>query len=247
MNDVRSFLLNLLVENGMSGLLATAQHIADMLPFISLVSGGIKALVYGGIAVQKAYDQISFSRHGFAIEAGAPAAAFDAVQTLLARATANATTKATIEAATLGANAALHAAKGAGSVLAPVVKAMNATANAVRVITMFAIQIRETLIIRRLLKKPAELDLTIFTKAPLLGAYMLVGSNTSDLTALLFESFGQVNWQDEIQLLIKKHIHPVLDQCQSLIQSSPFIITNIPLHRAATGRSTIEALASAVM
>ncbi|GAA5263603.1 hypothetical protein ACOSOMT5_P0023 [Acidiphilium sp. MT5] len=245
--DVKTFLLNLLIDNGMSALITTAQHIADMLPFISLVSGGVKALMYSGQAVHKAYEQFSFSRHSFAIEAGAPAAAFNAVQTLLSRETKNATAKATIEAATLGANAALHAAKGAGSVLAPVVKAANATANAVRVITMFAIQIRETLIIRRLLKNPANLDLKVFGKAPLLGAYMLVGSNTSDLAALLFESFGHSGWQDEMEVLIKKHIHPVLDQCASLIQASPFIITGIPLHRATVGRSTVEALMGTTM
>ena len=53
-------------------------------------------------------------------------------------------------------------------------------------------------------------------------------------------------WKAEIESLIKTHIHPVLDQCASLIQSSPFIITDIPLHRAAN-RSSLSALAHAAI
>jgi hypothetical protein len=243
--DIKSFLANLLAESGLSGAMAAVQHIADMLPILSLISGGAKALAAAGAAVYAAYKQYKFSTHGFAIEGGAPSAAFQAVQTLLARNTANATAKAAIEGAGFAANTALHAAKGVGAVFAPAVKAATATANAIRMITMFAVQVRETLIIRRLLKDPKNMDLGIFAKAPLLGAYMLVGSDTSDLVAMLYESFGADGWKAEIESLIKKHIHPVLDQCASLIQSSPFIITNIPLHRAAN-RSTLSALAHAV-
>lgn len=53
-------------------------------------------------------------------------------------------------------------------------------------------------------------------------------------------------WKAEIESLIKTHIHPVLEQCASLIQSSPFIIADIPLHRAAN-RSSLSALAHAVI
>ena len=244
--DVKAFLMTLATECGLSGAVAVIQHVADMLPVLSLISGGVKALGAAGTAVKSAYQQYSFSTHRFAIEQGAPAAAFAAVQSLLLRATANATSKAAIEAAGFGANVALHAAKGAGAVFAPAVKAATASANAVRVITMFAIQVREALIIRRALKNPQDLDLSIFQKAPLLGAYMLVGSDTSDLVGLLYESFGYDGWQDEIETLIRSHVHPVLNQCASLIQSSPFVITNIPLHRAVTGSSTLSALASAI-
>jgi hypothetical protein len=242
--DVSAFLTSLATDYGLSGATAVVQHIADMLPVLSLVSGGVKALSAAGSAVKTAYQQYSFSSQQFAIERGAPEAAFMGVQSLLQRATVNATSKAAIEAAGFGANVALHAAKGAGAVFAPAVKAATASANAVRVITMYAIQIREALIIRRALKNPTDLDLSIFQKAPLLGAYMLVGSDTSDLVGMLYESFGYDGWQDEIETLIKKHIHPVLDRCASLIQSSPFVITNIPLHRAVSGKSMLSALVS---
>ena len=245
-NDIKTFLAGILMESGISGAMATVTHIADMLPVLSLISGGAKALAAAGAAVRAAYKEYKFSTHGFAIERGAPSAAFKAVQTLLSRNTADAAAKAAIEGAGFAANTALHAAKGVGAVFAPAVKAATATANAIRMITMFAIQIRETLIIRRLLKDPKSLDLAVFGKAPLLGAYMLVGSDTSDLVAMLYESFGADGWKAEIEALIKKHIHPVLDQCASLIQSSPFIISNIPLHRAAS-RSSLSALAHAVI
>jgi hypothetical protein len=245
-NDIKTFLAGILMESGISSAMTTVAHVADMLPVLSIISGGAKALAAAGKAVQAAYKEHKFSTHGFAIERGAPSAAFNAVQVLLARNTADAAAKAAIEGAAFAANTALHAAKGVGAVFAPAVKAASAAANAIRMITMFAIQIRETLIIRRLLKDPKNLDLAVFAKAPLLGAYMLVGSDTSDLVAMLYESFGADGWKAEIETLIKKHIHPVLDQCASLIQTSPFIITNIPLHRAAS-RSSLSSLAHAVI
>lgn len=235
--DVMGFLRQLLMENGMSSLLATAQKIADMLPLLSLISGGIKALVSAGTAVFRAYKQRSFGKHSFAIEPGAPAKAFEAVQVLLRRDTRDAIAKAAIDGAQFGANLALTAAHGVGSALSPVVSAAGAAANAIRVIVMFAIKIRETLTIRRLLKSPQKLDASLFHKAPLLGAYMLVSSNTSDIVAFWYETFGANGWMDSVEEMVKKHIDPVLDTCSKYIQASPFIITGVPLHRSAYGNS----------
>lgn len=235
--DVMGFLRNLLMENGMSSLLHTAEKIADMLPLLSLVSGGIKALVSAGTAVYRAYKQRSFGKHSFAIEPGAPAKAFEAVQILLRRDTRDAVAKAAIDGAQFGANLALTAAHGVGSALSPVVSAAGAAANAIRVITMFAIKIRETLRIRRILKNPAKLDASVFAEAPLMGAYMLACSNTSDIVAFWYETFGANGWMDSVEEMVKKHINPVLDTCRKYIQASPFIITGVPLHRSAYGNT----------
>ncbi len=235
--DVMAFLRNLLMENGMSSLLDVAEKIADMLPLLSLISGGVKALASAGKAVYRAYQQYSFGTHAIAIEPGAPAKAFEAVQTLLKRDTMDALAKAAIDGAQFAANAALTAAHGVGSALSPVVSAAGAAANAIRVITMFAVKIRETLRIRRLLRSPEKLDASVFQKAPLMGAYMLVCSNTSDIVAFWYETFGAQGWMDSVEEMVKKHIDPVLDTCQRYIQASPFIITGVPLHRSAYGNS----------
>ncbi|HUA58089.1 MAG TPA: hypothetical protein VML19_05000 [Verrucomicrobiae bacterium] len=244
--DVLQFGQTVLADTGLQGMLAVADQVANMLPLISVIAGGVKTLAAAGMAVKKGYDQWSFSRHEGAFESGNAAAAFDAVKTLLARETANQTAKAGIEATAFAANTALHAAKGVGAVLAPAVGAAKACANAARVITKFAIECRETLIARKELKNPDQLDLRVFNRCPLLGAYMLIGSDTSDLVALLFEEFGQDGWMDDVESLMKKHIKPALDQCESLIQSSPFIVTGVPAHRKITGTSTITSMLSSL-
>lgn len=236
--DVTQLAHTLISEPGLSGMIEMADHVASLLPLISVIAGGVKTLGYAAKAVYAAYAQVSFSTHDSAFESGNPAAAFDAVQKLLARETANAAAKAGIEAVSFAANTALHAAKGVGSLLTPTVAAAKATANAVRVITHFAVGCRETLLAREALKHPEKLDLRIFDQCPLLGAYMLVGSDTSELVALLFEEFGQIGWREDVEALVKDHIGPALDRCQALIQSSPFIVTNIPAHRQITGNYT---------
>lgn len=232
---LRDFAAQAVAETGTAAVLQAVDQVASMLPIISLVADGGKMLAYWGMAIYKGYNQYETSRHGFAIASGDPAAAFAAVQTLLARETANQVAKASITSAAFAANTALHAAKGAGAVLAPAVGAAKAAANAARVIAKFAIEFRETVMVNKLLKNPELLDLQAFKTCPLLGAYMLVCSDTSDLVAMLFDEFGQAGWMEDIESLLKKHIHPVQDRAADLVQSSPFVISGVPIHRPLRG------------
>lgn len=228
---LKDFAAQAVAETGTAAVIQAIDHVASMLPIISLVADGGKMLSQWGMAIYKGYKQYETSTHGFAIASGDPAAAFAAVQSLLARETANQVAKASITSVAFAANTALHAAKGAGAVLAPAVGAAKAAANAARVIAKFAIEFRETVMVNKVLKNPELLDLRAFKTCPLLGAYMLVCSDTSDLVAMLFDEFGQAGWMEDIESLIKKHIHPVQDRAADLVQSSPFVISGVPIHR----------------
>lgn len=233
---VRDFAAQAAAETGAAALAQTIEHVASMLPIISLVADGTKMLAQWGQAIYKGYKQYDASTHAFALDSGNAAAAFDAVRTLLARETANQVAKASITSAAFGANVALHAAKGAGAVLAPAVGAAKAAANAARVIAKFAIEYRETVLVNKVLKNPENLDLRAFKVCPLLGAYMLACAETSDLVAMLFDEFGQSGWMEDMEQVIKKHIHPAQDQAADLVQSSPFIIGGVPMHRPVRGK-----------
>lgn len=233
---IRDFAAQAMAETGTAALAQTIEHVASMLPIISLVADGTKMLVQWGKAIYSGYQQYDAATHAFAIERGDAAAAFDAVRTLLARETTNQVAKASITSAAFGANVALHAAKGAGAVLAPAVGAAKAAANAARVIAKFAIEFRETVQVNKVLKNPENLDLRAFKICPLLGAYMLICSDTSDLVAMLFDEFGQSGWMDDMEGLIRKHIHPAQSHAADLVQSSPFMIADVPLHRPTHGK-----------
>lgn len=239
---VRDFAAQAVAETGTATLVQTIEHVASMLPIISLVADGTKMLAYWGQAIYNGYQQYNASTHAFAIERGDPAAAFDAVQLLLARETANQVAKASITSAAFGANVALHAAKGAGAVLAPAVGAAKAAANAARIIAKFAIEYRETVQVNKVLKNPGNLDLRAFKTCPLLGAYMLVCSDTSDLVAMLFDEFGQAGWMGDMEQLIKHHIHPAQKHAAGLVQSSPFIIADVPLHRRMHSKTSLSSM-----
>jgi len=242
---VRDFAAQAAAETGAAAVAQTIEHVASMLPIISLVADGTKMLAQWGQAIYKGYKQYDASTHAFAIERGDAAAAFDAVRTLLARETANQVAKASITSAAFGANVALHAAKGAGAVLAPAVGAAKAAANAARVIAKFAIEFRETVLVNKVLKDPENLDLRAFKLCPLLGAYMLVCSDTSDLVVMLFDEFGQAGWMDDMERVIKHHIHPAQKLAAGLVQDSPFIISGVPLHRPGNSQlSTMSVLSN---
>ncbi len=228
---VRDFAAQAAAETGAAAVAQAVDHVASMLPVISLVADGAKTLVGWGKAIKRGYAQYDASTHAFALERGDATAAFDAVRTLLARETANQVAKASITSAAFGANIALHAAKGVGSVFSPAVGAAKAGANAARVIAKFAIEFRETVQVNKVLKDPANLDLRVFKVCPLLGAYMLVCAETSDLVGLLFDEFGQAGWMEDMEGVIKRHIHPAQNAAANLVQGSPFIIPDVPIHR----------------
>lgn len=204
-----------------------------MIPVLSLVSGGVKVLGQYGMTIYNAYKEVNAYTHRKAVAEGAAQAAYEGLQAMLARARNNSLAKANITSAAFAANVGLHAAKGAGAVLAPVVGAVEASAQATRVLVMFAIQVREAITIHKALKKPQDMTLEMLSKAPLLGCYVLAGANTSELGAILWDEFGQAGWMTEVEKMAKD-LHPLQTAAAGVIQGSPFKLTGIHEHRVIT-------------
>src|SRR5580698_1534932 len=220
-------------ETGAVALQPIAQHVADMIPFVSLISGGAKVLAQWGSVVWDAYKEVKVYTHRQAIAPGAPEAALAAMRDLLRRETNFAAVKASITSAGFAVNVGLHAAKGAGAVLSPVVGAMQASAQAARAMAYFAMQVREAIIMHKALKDPNELGFETLHRAPLLGCYLLIGASDSELIAMLWDEFGQAGWMDEVTRLLKD-LKPLMDQAADLIQTSPFKLTGVPTRRSTS-------------
>jgi hypothetical protein len=218
-------------ETGAAALQPIAQHVADMIPFVSLISGGAKVIAQWGSVIYDAYKEVKVYTKRDAIAKGTPEAALGAMRDLLRRETNFATAKATITSAGFAANVGLHAAKGAGAVLAPVVGAAQATAQAARSMAYFGMQVREAILMYKALKNPKELGLDTLNRCPLLGCYMLIGASDSELIAMTWDEFGQAGWMDEVNRVLKDY-KPLMDQAADLIQASPFKLTNVPARRA---------------
>lgn len=217
-------------EAGLQVLVETAKHVADMIPILSLVSGGVKVLSQWGMTIYSAYKEVNAYTHRKAVAEGAAQAAYEGLQAMLARARNNYAAKASITSAGFAANVGLHAAKGAGAVLAPVVGAVEASAQATRVLVMFAIQVREAIIIHKALKDPKSMTLETLSRAPLLGCYVLAGANTSELGAIMWDEFGQAGWMTEVEKMAKD-LHPLQTAAAGVIQGAPFKLAGIHEHR----------------
>jgi hypothetical protein len=218
-------------ETGAVALEQVAQHVAEMIPFVTLAVGGVKTLAQWGAVVAKGYKEWNTSKKGEVIAKGAPQAALQGLRDLMRRQTAFAAAKASITTAGFATNSALHAAKGVGAVAAPAVAAAQAAAQAVRVITLIAMQVREAVIMHKALKDPAGITFETLGRAPLLGCYVLVGASDSELIALAWDEFGQTGWMDEVDTLIKG-LKPLMDEAAGFIQTSPFKLTGVPMRRS---------------
>ncbi len=228
---------DVIADMGMQSAVEIVDKVLDFIPIVSCVKDGVVALGQWGMAVKKAYDSYSYSGHEFAIESGDARAAFHAVQKLIDRELKFQVAKAGITTVAFGARTALLAAKGAGAVLDPLVGAAKSAATATRVLAKFAIEYRETRRGNKVLKDPKKLNFKAFNECPLLGAYMLICSDTSDLTAMLRSEFGQAGFKENIEKLLQKEIWPVLDKAEYFAKTSPFQIKGVPLHRSISGFS----------
>lgn len=218
-------------ETGAAALQPIAQHVADMIPVISLISGGAKVVVQWGSVIYDAYKEVRVYTRRKAVAEGAASASLAAMRDLLGRETKFAAAKASITSAAFAANVGLHAAKGAGAVFSPIVGAAEATAQAARSMAYFAMQVREAILMYKALKTPEEIGFETLHRCPLLGCYMLIGASDSELIAMTWDEFGQAGWMDEVNRLLKDY-KPLMDQAADLIQASPFKLTNVPARRA---------------
>lgn len=235
----------IMAETGTQVLQAAAQNIADLIPIISLVSGGAKVLTQWGVAVYDAYGEVRTYLRRKAVAEGAPQAALEAMQTLLRRETNFASAKAAITTAGFATNVGLHAAKGAGAVLAPAVGAIQAAAQAGRVVALFAMQVREAILMHKALKNPNEIGFETLHRCPLLGCYLLTGVEDSSLIAMTWDEFGQAGWMDEVTKLLKD-FKPLMNTATDLIRTSPFKLSGVPTRRSTelTNFGKAKALAS---
>lgn len=74
--------------------------------------------------------------------------------------------------------------------------------------------------------KNQTLDFTIFEKCPLLGAYFIACSDTSAIINMAVAKYGQLNWQYDVEILVKR-MDKLLDASRELIRTSNFELLNL--------------------
>src|SRR6185295_1556267 len=71
-----------------------------------------------------------------------------------------------------------------------------------------------------------NLNADIFKISPVLGAYLMTESQTSDLLSFMISDIGLPNWMNKIEMLLPQ-LHYVQDQSGKLIRGSRLHLTGL--------------------
>jgi hypothetical protein len=170
------------------------------------------------------YTQYNISERGYAIDTGAPTAAFDALKNCLADETKNEAISATRATTSFALKTGLAFVDG-GAISGPVVGAVNALADFSHQIYLLATEYKATKAINAALGS-GQLDIRLFRTYPLMGCYFLVSTTLSDLIPI--DSFGAPGWMDYIENLHKYGFEQIYKSSIDLIEKSPWEIQGLP-------------------
>jgi hypothetical protein len=202
------------------GLGALTGFYAAVTPFVGCITGSIGAAksLYGAVDdVRKSFQ--AFEAVPIA-NAGGPQQALRAVNGLLDRRADDRFTKGTIQAVEAVVNTALTAS-GVGAAATSGVSVATKIGVLAIIIRRRGVEYKEMKAGRLALSTPRTLSPAVFSVCPLLGCYLLTGSDTSAIVVSCFATGARPprGWMDEVESN-KRFLDPILDKAKSFITDS---------------------------
>jgi hypothetical protein len=219
---------------------------ADVTPIVSNVFSGTKVLLAWGKVCLAEYRMRQVAKKSdFFVPEGDVSVAFKALQELLDRVTWSEGVQAGLQTADFATRTILSFTDG-GAVSSTAVGVASTIAQLLHRLALFGREYAETRAARKLLDDRNNLDTRLFSTYPLLGCYMLLCSDTSEIVNMVRHArkgnnavrFGDLAWQNEIEWVKKQGLDPVLERAAALVQSSPFLLRDrwtkqgMPVHAA---------------
>ncbi|MCU1291226.1 MAG: hypothetical protein JWP08_76 [Bryobacterales bacterium] len=201
-------------------------------PVVGHVKDGYDLFTGWAQAGAKLYEQTGVADRKYVIETGIPASAFAALKQLLVEETRNQVIAASQATASFALKTGLLFADG-GAISGPVVGAVNALATLSKQLFLLAVEWRATKAINTALTA-GELDVRLFRTYPLMGCYLMISGNTSDLIPI--DSFGTPGWMDYIENS-KREFDEIYDSATRLVEASPWEIIGLPKRKSGTSVS----------
>jgi hypothetical protein len=133
--------------------------------------------------------------------------------------------KGSINATHAGVSAGMFFVDG-GAISGPVAAAAKTAANMCQSLYLWARDIREMIKGNEALGDSENLNADIFKISPVLGAYLMTESQTSDLLSFMISDIGLPNWMNKIEMLLPQ-LHYVQDQSGKLIRGSRLHLTGL--------------------
>src|SRR5271165_834649 len=218
----------------------------DVTPIVSNVFSGTKVLLAWGKVCLADYRMRQVAKKSeFLVPEGDIPVSVKALQEFLDRVRWSEGVQAGLQTADFSTRTILSFTDG-GAVSSAAVGVAFTLAQLMHKLALFGREYAETRAARELLDDPDNMDARLFASYPLLGCYMLLCSDTSDIVNLIrYERmrnnsvrFGDLAWQNEIEWVKKDGLDPVLERAAALVHSSPFLLRDrwtkvaMPVHAA---------------
>jgi hypothetical protein len=195
------------------------------IPCLGSIESGAKAVYYFGKAAERAWTSYKTEQSSTVIRSGDPRAACLAVVEILDRARNENIVKGSINATHAAASAGMFFVDG-GAISGPVAAAAKTAANMCQSLYLWARDIKEMIKGNEALGDSEHLTADIFKISPVLGAYLMTESQTSDLVSFMISDIGLPDWMGRIEQLLPQ-LHYVQDQSGKLIRSSRLHLTGL--------------------
>lgn len=205
---------------------------ADVTPIVSNVLSGVKVLIAWGKVGMAAYRRYKVNcQTGFIMPGGDIMEGFKALQVVLDRVVTSETTQAGLQTADLATRTVLSFAD-LGAASSTAVGVAFTLAKLLHKLNLLGREFAETRDARKLLANPDNLDSRLFAAYPLLGCYMLLSCDTSDLINMVTAEtmrkgairFGNLAWKEQVVWVKNNSIDVVLERAAAMVYSSPFLL-----------------------
>lgn len=193
-------------------------------PWVGHVKDGYDMFVGFAKAGSAMHEEFSIWDRHYAIDTGAPSAAFDGLMKCLEKETNSEMFSLTTATTSFALKTGLFFADG-GVISGPVVGAAKAMADVSQALFLLGLEFKATRAVNTQLKS-GDLDIRLFRSYPLMGCYFLIGATLSDLIPV--ESFGTPGWMDYIEHLKKNSFDNIYESSVGLVEKSPWEILGLP-------------------
>ena len=206
------------------------QHVAsdlvkNMAPYAGILTSGANAIYQWGKFAQAAGRWAEVHDCRWAVRAGDPIQAVNAIERVLSR---DMTRR-----ATQGTMSAFEAiARGAATTVAgPAAEAVTAGVMSIAKLTyqvyIIGRDFQEKSQANGIMSGAEPVTYTVFDKYPLLGCYYVVCVDTSDVVNFMLDDMGAAHWMDAVEEMARK-IQPVIRTSKKLIDDGRFEIEHMP-------------------
>jgi hypothetical protein len=203
-----------------------ADLIAEMVPYAGVLRSGYNVINNWKKTAKYAYANYKVNKVAYVTKAGDARKAVTAIEECLERQIKHYGIKTTRSTVSFSAKVAVHAT-GAGALGDPIIGGVSAMASIMQLIYEIGVDFQEKKAINKLINSGDPLDHRVFDVCPLLGAYYMVCTNTSDVLDIMNENYGTAEWLNEVEDLAHK-VNKIKKSSRKIIDKHRYYFDDMP-------------------